>query len=79
MQEVQQRIPTGVGIMAGLRTSQVPMRQIKSQVRAAQQRGLGVVFFYYETLWNNSSESLKERLAGFKTLFPYPALRLASE
>ncbi|MEA5578055.1 glycoside hydrolase family 10 protein [Anabaena sp. UHCC 0451] len=79
MQEVQQRIPTGVGIMAGLRTSQVPMRQIKSQVRAAQQRGLGVVFFYYETLWNNSSESLKDRLAGFKTLFPYPALRLAAE
>ncbi|WP_242039811.1 glycoside hydrolase family 10 protein [Anabaena sphaerica] len=79
MQEVQQKIPTGVGIMAGLRTSPVSMRQIKSQVRAAQQRGLGVVFFYYETLWNNSSEALKDRLAGFQSLFPYPALRLAAE
>ena len=79
MQEVQQRIPTGVGIMAGLRTSPVSMQQIKSQVRTAQGRGLGVVFFYYETLWNNASESLQKRLAGFKNLFPYPALRLAAE
>nr|WP_241993428.1 glycoside hydrolase family 10 protein [Trichormus variabilis] len=79
MQEVQQIIPTGVGIMAGLRTKPVSMRQIKSQVRAAQQRGLGVVFFYYESLWNNSSEPLNERLTGFKSLFPYPALRLAAD
>ncbi|WP_234300785.1 glycoside hydrolase family 10 protein [Sphaerospermopsis aphanizomenoides] len=79
MQEVQQTIPTGVGIMAGLRTKPVPMQQIKSQVRAAQQRGLGVVFFYYESLWNNAQESLNERLSGFKSLFPYPALRLAAD
>ncbi|QYX33168.1 glycoside hydrolase family 10 protein [Sphaerospermopsis torques-reginae] len=79
MQEVQQLIPTGVGIMAGLRTSPVPMRQITEQVRNAQRQGLGVVFFYYETLWNHSQETFQERLAGFKNLFPYPALRLASE
>ncbi|MBD2416811.1 glycoside hydrolase family 10 protein [Anabaena cylindrica FACHB-243] len=79
IQEVQQIIPTGVGIMAGLRTKPVSMNQIKSQVRAAQQRGLGVVFFYYESLWNNSSESFSQRLKGFQSLFPYPALRLAIE
>ncbi|TAE59323.1 MAG: glycoside hydrolase family 10 protein [Nostocales cyanobacterium] len=79
MKEVQQKISTGVGIMAGLRTNPVPMQQITSQVRTAQQRGLGVVFFYYESLWNNSQESFKKRLAGFKNLFPYPAVRLASE
>jgi uncharacterized lipoprotein YddW (UPF0748 family) len=76
MQEVQQ---TGVGIMAGLRTSPVSMQQITNQVRTAQRRGLGVVFFYYETLWNHSQETLQQRLAGFKNLFPYPALRLAAE
>jgi uncharacterized lipoprotein YddW (UPF0748 family) len=79
MQEVQQIIPTGVGIMAGLRTKPVSIKQIQAQVRAAQQRGLGVVFFYYESLWNHSSELLKERLSGFKNIFPYPAWRLVKE
>jgi uncharacterized lipoprotein YddW (UPF0748 family) len=65
--------------MAGLRTSPVSMQQITNQVRTAQRQGLGVVFFYYETLWNNASESFKDRLAGFKQLFPYPAFRLAAE
>jgi uncharacterized lipoprotein YddW (UPF0748 family) len=75
MQEVQQKIPTGVGIMAGLRTSPVSMQQIKSQVRAARQRGLGIAFFYYESLWQHNSESFAERQAGFQALFQYPALR----
>jgi uncharacterized lipoprotein YddW (UPF0748 family) len=79
IQEVQEIIPTGVGIMAGLRTKPVPMQQIKSQVRAAQQRGLGVVFFYYESLWNKAPEPLGERFSGFQSLFPYPALRLAPD
>ncbi|BAZ81809.1 hypothetical protein NIES73_30770 [Sphaerospermopsis kisseleviana NIES-73] len=79
MQEAQQLIPTGVGIMAGLRTSPVSMQQITNQVRTAQRQGLGVVFFYYETLWNHSQETFQERLAGFKNLFPYPAWRLAAE
>lgn len=79
MAEVKQRIPAGIGIMAGLRTKPVSIQQIQSQVRAAQQRGLGVAFFYYESLWNTAPEALKERLAGFKNLFPYPALRTAVE
>ncbi|KAB8316547.1 glycoside hydrolase family 10 protein [Tolypothrix campylonemoides VB511288] len=70
IQQVQQIIPTGVGIMAGLRTNPVPMQQIQSQVRAAQQRGLGVAFFYYESLWNSAPEPVAQRQAGFQTLFP---------
>ncbi|MTJ06265.1 MULTISPECIES: glycoside hydrolase family 10 protein [unclassified Anabaena] len=79
MEEVKQIIPTGIGIMAGLRTKPVSIQQIQSQVRAAQQRGLGVAFFYYESLWNAAPEPLKERLAGFKNLFPYPSQRTALE
>ncbi|MHC5737687.1 glycoside hydrolase family 10 protein [Nostoc sp.] len=79
IKEAQQRIPTGVGIMTGLRNNPVPMQQIKSQVRAAQERGLGVTFFYYESLWNDALESLQERQAGFGTLFPSPALRARVE
>ncbi len=69
IQEAQQIIPTGIGIMTGLRNNPVPMQQIKSQVRAAQERGLGVTFFYYESLWNDALEPLNERQAGFATLF----------
>ncbi len=76
VEEAKAKVTTGVGIMAGLRTSPVSMQQIKSQVRISQRKGLGVVFFYYETMWDHVSESFQERLAGFKTLFPYPASRL---
>ena len=76
MEEVKQKIPAGIGVMTGLRNKPVSIKQIQSQVRAAQQRGLGVAFFYYESLWNTAPEVLKqERLAGFQNLFPYPALR----
>lgn len=79
IQESQQKIPTGIGIMAGLRNSPVPMQQIKSQVRAVQERGLGVAFFYLESLWNSAPEPAKERLAGFQAFFPSPALRARVE
>ncbi|WP_427162501.1 glycoside hydrolase family 10 protein [Aliinostoc sp. HNIBRCY26] len=75
IQEAQKTIPTAIGVMTGLRNNPVPIQQIKSQVRATQQRGLGVAFFYYSSMWNYSSESLDERQAGFQALFPYPALR----
>ena len=79
IQEAQQIIPTGIGIMTGLRNNPVPMQQIKSQVRAAQERGLGVTFFYYESLWNDALEPLNERQVGFESLFPSPALRARVE
>ena len=73
--ETKRYIPTGIGIMAGLRNRPVSMNQIKSQVRAVQQRGLGVTFFYYESLWNIAQESVELRKAGLKTLFPRFARR----
>ncbi len=79
IQEAQQMIPTGIGIMTGLRNRPVSMAQIQSQVRAAQARGLGVTFFYYETLWNSAPEPPSQRLAGFKSLFPTSAFRSALE
>lgn len=75
MQETQQKIPTGVGILTGLRTSPVGIAQIQEQVRAAQDRGLGVSFFYYESLWEAAPEDANYRQAGFQALFPSPALR----
>ncbi|WP_341530997.1 glycoside hydrolase family 10 protein [Nostoc sp. UHCC 0302] len=79
IQEAQQTIPTGVGIMAGLRNNPVPIQQIYSQVQAAKERGLGVAFFYYESLWNNAPESVTERQAAFQNLFPNPMFRARLE
>lgn len=75
IQETQQKIPTGIGILAGLRNNPVSIRQIQMQTRAAQTRGLGVSFFYYESLWDEAPEPIAERQSGFQSLFPYPALR----
>ncbi|HEY9626640.1 MAG TPA: glycoside hydrolase family 10 protein [Coleofasciculaceae cyanobacterium] len=77
VQEAQKKIPTGIGILTGLRNSPVPMRQIQSQVRAAQEKNLGVSFFYYESLWDYAPEAVSDRQSGFQALFPYPALRTA--
>ncbi len=79
IREAQQKIPTGIGIMAGLRNSPVSMEQIQSQVRASQDRGLGTSFFYYESLWNDAPESVSDRQAGFQAIFAAPALRSANK
>mgnify|MGYP002780778363 CR=1 FL=1 len=73
--ESQQKISTAIGVLTGLRNSPVPMNQIQAQVQAAQQRGLGVSFFYYETMWEDAPEPASFRQAGFQSLFPAPASR----
>ena len=75
MQEAQSKIPTGIGIMTGLRNRPVAIEQIESQVRAVQEYGLGVSFFYYESLWELTPESIEDRQSKFKTLFPFSSLR----
>ncbi|MBD2532026.1 glycoside hydrolase family 10 protein [Nostoc flagelliforme FACHB-838] len=77
--ETQQVIPTGIGIMAGLRNRPVSLPQIQSQVQASQQRGLGIGFFYYESLWNVAPEPAAQRQEAFAALFPNSALRDISQ
>ncbi|WP_082803814.1 MULTISPECIES: glycoside hydrolase family 10 protein [unclassified Anabaena] len=77
--ETQKLIPTGIGIMTGLRNRPVAISQIQSQVRAAQQRGLGAVFFYYESLWDSAPEPVAQRQAGFQALFSQTARRDTSQ
>ncbi|MBD2083447.1 MULTISPECIES: glycoside hydrolase family 10 protein [unclassified Coleofasciculus] len=77
IQEVQQKIPTGVGVLTGLRNKPVSMRLIQSKVRAARDRGLGVTFFYYESLWDDAPEPRAERQSNFQNLFNFPASRFA--
>ncbi len=75
IQEAQQKVSTAIGILTGLRNNLVAMSQIQSQVQAARSRGLGVSFFYYESLWDYAPESVTVRQAGFQTLFPLAAVR----
>lgn len=75
LQEAAQRIPVGVGVLTGLRNKPIGMELIQAKVRAARAQGLGVSFFYYETLWDSSLEPLVDRQAGFQALFPTPAPR----
>lgn len=77
IQEAQQKIPTGVGVLTGLRNKPVPMQLIQNKVRTARDRGLGVSFFYYESLWDEAAEPLTERQSQFQALFNLPASRFA--
>jgi uncharacterized lipoprotein YddW (UPF0748 family) len=75
IQEAKQKIPTGVGILTGLRNRQTPMGFIQNKVLAARHHSLGVSFFFYDSLWNYAPEPPQERQSRFRELFPAPASR----
>jgi uncharacterized lipoprotein YddW (UPF0748 family) len=75
--EVQNKISTGIAILSGLRNSNVPMSRIYSQAIATQERGLGISFFYYKSLWGYGPESVSDRQKDFQYLFRSPAPRFA--
>ncbi len=69
----RQHIPTGIGILTGLKDKPVSSAQIREQVQAVRQQGFsGVSFFFYETLWNMTKERPIDRQVLFKSLFPTP-------
>ncbi len=76
MQEAQQKVSTGVGILTGFRNNPISMRQIQSQVQTSRDRGLGVVFFSYESLWDIAPEPAHDRKSAFQAFFPAPANRV---
>ena len=75
VQEIQKKIPVAMGIMSGQRNRPAPMNLIQAQVKAAQKQGMGVAFFYYESLWNLGNEPMQNRIAGLQELFPAPEQR----
>lgn len=77
IKEVKQKISTAIGILSGLPRRQIAMGQVEQQSRAAQQRDLGVAYFFYDSLWDYAPETADERKQGFARLFPRPASRLA--
>ncbi len=74
IKSARSHIPVAIGIMSGLKNKPVSLSQIQKQVEEVRGRGLaGVSFFFYESLWNNSSEPSDQRQAAFRSLFPMPA------
>ncbi|MCM1981871.1 family 10 glycosylhydrolase [Lyngbya confervoides] len=78
IQEARQKIPTGVGILTGLRHRPVNINLIQSKIQTARYRNLGVAFFFYESLWDVAPEPVEYRKARFRALFPTPARRAIS-
>ncbi|MEO1341047.1 MAG: family 10 glycosylhydrolase, partial [Cyanobacteria bacterium J06635_13] len=72
----REHIPVGIGILSGLKGRNIPWRKIAQQVKIAREREYaGVSFFFYESLWNLTSESPKIRQAALKKLFHHQAQR----
>ncbi|WP_254990467.1 family 10 glycosylhydrolase [Cyanobium sp. N5-Cardenillas] len=64
VQEARQRIPTAIAVMSGQRNRPTPLALMAQKLAANRARGLGVAFFYFESLWSLGPESPQERIAG---------------
>ncbi|MEC4983259.1 MAG: family 10 glycosylhydrolase [Oscillatoria sp. PMC 1068.18] len=70
MEAARLHIPVGVGILSGLKGRNVPFSQIEKQVETVRDKGFaGVSFFFYESLWNYTSETPTVRQAAIKEMF----------
>ncbi|MEO0540570.1 MAG: glycoside hydrolase family 10 protein [Cyanobacteria bacterium P01_A01_bin.105] len=71
-ERARRHIPTGIGILSGLRGRPVSSEWIAEQVRAVRDRNFaGVSFFFYETLWLSDTETPAQRQTAFRSLFPH--------
>ncbi|MDB9528875.1 glycoside hydrolase family 10 protein [Oscillatoria sp. CS-180] len=77
LQEARLHIPTGVGILSGLKNQPVAVSLIQQQVQAARDMGFGgVSFFFYDTLWTVApGENDSDRASTIQQLFTEPRVR----
>lgn len=70
------RIAAGVGVLSGLRQSFMDSELIEAQVEETRRQGYaGVVFFFYESIWQAGNETLDRRERMVRSLFPTPRPR----
>ncbi|MEB3351333.1 MAG: family 10 glycosylhydrolase [Cyanobacteriota bacterium] len=72
LQPTAAAVPTAIGVMAGQRGRPVPLGRLEEQVRASRRRGLGVAFFYFETLWQLAPEAPEQRRSALRRLLAEP-------
>jgi uncharacterized lipoprotein YddW (UPF0748 family) len=78
VQEARQRIPTAMAILSGQRNRPTPADLLQQKVVASRQAGLGVAFFYLESLWSLGPEPADQRQAMLARVFAAPAARLGT-
>jgi uncharacterized lipoprotein YddW (UPF0748 family) len=76
VQEARRRIPTAIAIMSGQRNRPTPMPLLRQKVATSRQAGLGVAFFYLESLWGLGPEPADQRRGQLALMFAAPASRL---
>jgi uncharacterized lipoprotein YddW (UPF0748 family) len=76
VQESRRRIPTAIAVLSGQRNRPTPIDLLQQKVLANRQAGLGVAFFYLESLWGLGPESPEQRQAVLARLFAAPAPRV---
>jgi uncharacterized lipoprotein YddW (UPF0748 family) len=64
VQEARQRIPTAIAVLSGQRNRSTPLELMARKLAANRAQGLGVAFFYFESLWSLGPEPPDERIAG---------------
>jgi uncharacterized lipoprotein YddW (UPF0748 family) len=69
VQEARRRIPTAIAVMSGQRNRPTSIELIRSKVLANRAQGLGVAFFYLESLWSLGPEPPEQRIAALADLF----------
>ncbi len=77
LQQARRHIPTGVGILSGLKDRPVPMALVQQQVQTARGMGFaGVSFFFYDTVWTVAEgETSSDRAQAIQRLFATPRQR----
>ncbi len=68
VQDARRRIPTAIAVMSGQRNRPTAMPLIREKVQANRDQGLGVAFFYLESLWSLGPEPAAERIAALDDL-----------
>ena len=78
VQEARQRIPTAIAVMSGQRNRPTPLALMAQKVAANRAQGLGVAFFYFESLWSLGPEPPQERIDGLAQMLTPPGVRRRS-
>ncbi|AFY27395.1 glycoside hydrolase family 10 protein [Cyanobium gracile] len=78
VQEARQRIPTAIAVLSGQRNRPTPLALMAQKLAANRARGLGVAFFYFESLWSLGPEPPAERIAGLAQMLGPRQQKLAA-
>lgn len=75
IREAREKIPVGIGILTGLGNRVTPIDFVKKKALTARQERLGIAFFFFGSLWNQTPELKAHRKSNFYALFRHKSRR----